>query len=111
MDWSNVAPMIVSVTLIVTIGAVILLRPLSKKLGDFLEAVTLEKQKAGGSRDEGLLRQEMARLETRLSVVEERLNFAESLLTGRGPADAGELPAGGSPESVAPAAVGRATEG
>ena len=43
MDWDVIAPMIVSIVLIVTVGGVILLRPIAKRLGALLDVMVLEK--------------------------------------------------------------------
>ena len=43
MDWDALAPMIVGVTLIITTGGVVLLRPLTKRLVELLELTTRQK--------------------------------------------------------------------
>lgn len=82
----ELAPMLVAITLILTSGAVLLLRPVAKRLGDLLELMA--KQRSGelevpkNERMEQLL----DALDTRLGLVEERLDFTDSLLqAGRKP--------------------------
>lgn len=85
MDPGAIAPMVVSVVLIVTSGLVFLLRPIAKKLGNFLEVVAEEKRRQ-------LAPQPMAReeasqiagvletLDQRLARLEERQEFTDKLL-------------------------------
>jgi hypothetical protein len=74
---------IIGPLLIVTPAAVILLRPLTKKLADFLVAAAEEKRAgAAGPRLEDL-RTVVDRLESRLALTEERLSFQERLLADR----------------------------
>jgi hypothetical protein len=49
-DWEVIAPMVVGSLLILSIAGVILLRPISKRLGDVLEAYAKEKD-AGTTRE------------------------------------------------------------
>jgi len=74
------APMLVAVTLILTTGAVLLLRPVAKRLGDLLELMAQQRsgelQAPGSERLTTLLEA----IDTRLGLVEERLDFTDSLL-------------------------------
>jgi hypothetical protein len=86
---------IVTVLLILTPAGVILLRPVVKKLADYLEAAAAEKRGGGASRDDlAEIRAALERLETRvdhtqdrlesrLSLSEDRLDFQEKLLSER----------------------------
>jgi hypothetical protein len=90
-----IAPMIVSVTLIVTTGGVILLRPLSKRLAELLQAMTREKLSPTEEKELAQLRAHSAAMESRLALVEERLAFTEALLEKKRPtAETGALPRG-----------------
>lgn len=40
IDWEFVAPMILSIVLILTVGGVVLLRPLTKRLVELIEVMT-----------------------------------------------------------------------
>ena len=86
----EIAPMIVAVTLIITIGGVTLLRPISKRLGDLLELRA--KQARGEIEDPKLDRMEQLfeSMSSRLALLEERQDFNEALLRSR--ADRQELP-------------------
>jgi hypothetical protein len=68
------------IVLILTTGGVILLRPLTRKLGDLLEAMAAERR-------DPILREELARLREmndmlseRLALLEEKQEFTEALL-------------------------------
>lgn len=83
MDWDVIAPMMVGMTLILTVGVVLLLRPLSKRLGDLLE---LRVKQARGEIDSPKLDRIERMLESiasRLALAEERLDFTDSLLSRR----------------------------
>ncbi len=74
------APMLVAVTMILTTGAVLLLRPVAKRLGDLLELMA--KQRTGELKEPGSERLNtlLEAIDTRLGLVEERLDFTDSLL-------------------------------
>ena len=79
MDWDNIAPMVVIVMLTLTVGGVLLLRPIAKRPGDIAELMLRDKQ--GGA--EGELRRIGDLLETvsaRMALREERQDFTERLL-------------------------------
>jgi hypothetical protein len=76
----DLAPVLVSITLFVVTGGVILLRPISKRLGDLLEAIAIQKRRGEDADDGARLREVVAALESRLALLEERQNFTESLL-------------------------------
>jgi hypothetical protein len=80
----DIAPVIVMVTGILTAGGVLILRPISKHLAEFLRIRALKEQRieAGGA-DLAQLRDALANAESRLALLEERQNFTESLLTTR----------------------------
>ena len=76
----ELAPMLVAMTLILTSGAVFLLRPVAKRLGDLLELMA--KQRTGELQAPGTerLSQLVEALDSRLGLVEERLDFTDRLL-------------------------------
>lgn len=80
MDWEVIAPMVVMLALIVTTGGVILLYPISKRLGQLLEAMTQEKRAGTLQKELAQARELMATMESRLSLLEERQSFSEALL-------------------------------
>lgn len=79
----ELAPMLVVMTLILTTGAVLLLRPIAKRLGDLLELMA--KQRAGEIEPPGAQRMEhlLEAIDARLGLVEERIDFTDSLLQSR----------------------------
>ena len=90
MDWDVIAPMIVMIVITLTVGGVLVLRPVAKRLGTLLE--TMARQKAELPADE--LRNMRADLETmgrRLELMEERQDFTERLLERGGSSLAGEV--------------------
>jgi hypothetical protein len=83
-------PFMVPITMFVTIGAVIILRgPLGKALGERLAGRT---PAAVDGAEAGALRAEVEEMRYRLTDVEERLDFAERMLTSA--REAGKLPPG-----------------
>jgi len=82
IDWNNVAPMIVAVVLFVTVGGVLVLRPIAQKAGDLMDALAREKQ-SGLQNDVGQLRDIVETMSARLTLLEERLDFTERLLAGQ----------------------------
>ncbi len=79
MDWDNIAPMVVIVMLTLTVGGVLLLRPIAKRLGDIAELMLRDRQ----GRAEGELRRIGDLIETvsaRMALLEERQDFTERLL-------------------------------
>ena len=83
MDWDVIAPMIVSIVLIVTVGGVILLRPIAKRLGALLDVMVLEKSRTT-SVDNRRLGETMDTINERLSLIEERQDFTERLIDRSG---------------------------
>jgi len=76
-----IAPMIVAVILTLTIGGVILLKPIANKLGFLLEAMAKEKQEPKMTEDLGHIRELLETLNGRLSLLEERQDFTDALLS------------------------------
>ena len=79
MEWEFIAPMVIMVVLTLTIGGVVLLRPIAKRLGEIVELMLLEKREG----DKGDLHRIGDLLETvsaRMALLEERQDFTERLL-------------------------------
>jgi hypothetical protein len=72
---------LIPITLFLVVGGVLLLRPVTTRLGDLLEAIALEKKRDLDGPDTGRLQETIAALEQRIALLEERQNFTESLLT------------------------------
>lgn len=75
--------MIVFVTLILTTGGVMILRPIAKQLSAYLQVVTEQKRVPNSDRALARLQESLATIDERLTMVEERQNFSEQLLQGR----------------------------
>jgi hypothetical protein len=74
---------LMTVTLAITIGGVILLRPLMRNLGNFLEAKAEERKGLvdGSPADWDHLMNSLEGLDKRLQSIEERQDFTEKLLS------------------------------
>jgi hypothetical protein len=88
MDPGDVAPMVIGVFFFITVAAVILLRPISKRLGTYLEVLAEERRRQLSQIP--MDRSEAARLvtaletlEKRLAQVEENQDFTQRLLSER----------------------------
>jgi transposase len=79
------APMIIMVTLILTTGGVILLRPITRSLAEYLRVSTEQKRQLGTGGERRIGEADLARLEDRIDLLEERQRFAERLLEERPP--------------------------
>jgi hypothetical protein len=87
MEWEFIAPLIMSVVLILTVGGVLILRPIARHLGSLLEAMTREKLDGGRAQELSHVRELMETMNQRLQLMEERQEFTDRLLErGREPA-------------------------
>ena len=91
IDWDQVAPMIVAIVLFLTVGGVMVLRPIAKRVGDILEIMARDRQ-LGLEHDLGQMRDLMETMNARLRLMEERQDFTERLLAGERKKE--ELPPG-----------------
>ena len=82
MEWEYIAPMIVSIVLFLTVGGVVVLRPISKRIGDLLELYARDKRD-GLEGDVSQVRDLLETMNARLHLIEERQDFTERLLTGK----------------------------
>ena len=83
MEWEFIAPMIISTVFILTVGGVILLRPVMKRLGALLDVLVLQKTRTPDEENRRL-RETVETMNERLTLMEERLDFAERLIGGGG---------------------------
>ena len=74
------APMIFAIILTLTIGGVILLKPIANKLGALLEAMAKEKQEPRLTEELGHIRELLETITGRLALLEERQDFTDALL-------------------------------
>ena len=80
MEWEFIAPMVMSTVFILTVGGVLVLRPLSKRLAELLEVYTRDKQSLMGT-EVHQIRELLETMNARLQLIEERQDFTEKLLT------------------------------
>ena len=88
MDSSDIAPMVVAVMFIVSTAAVVLLRPIIKRLGTYLEVLAEERRRALAQTpmdraDAARLTSAIDSLENRLALLEEHQDFTNRLLAER----------------------------
>ena len=81
MNSGDIAMLAVLCTGIVTAGAVLILRPLTRRLGALLDVVTQQKLNAAGEPDGVRVRELLTSIDSRLSLLEERQDFAEALIS------------------------------
>ena len=86
MEWEFIAPMIVSVVLFLTVGGVLILRPLALRVYELLELYAQDRTQ-GRDRELGQLRELLESMDARLQLMEERQDFAERLLTSEASKD------------------------
>lgn len=80
-----VAPMIVLCTLILTTGGVLILRPISRRLGTYLDAVTQAKMRPAPEAELARIHDVLSSIDGRLNQIEERQDFAEALISASDP--------------------------
>ncbi len=78
---NDIAPMVVGIVAFVSTAAVLIFRPLTKRLGDRL-AAGKEPPPAVDPTELARLRQALEDTSSRLELVEQRLDFTERLVTG-----------------------------
>lgn len=75
---------LIPIFLFLTVGAVMILRPISKRLGYLLEALAKERQvQRSGDADLASMRIVLEHVVKRMDLLEERLDFTERLLGER----------------------------
>ena len=92
--WEDIAPMVVAVVFIVTTGAVVILRPIAKRLTDLIELYSRDRQTGIGG-DVQHIRDLLETMNARLQLMEERQDFTERLLTSGEKEKRPELPRSG----------------
>ena len=75
-----IAPMIFAVILTLTIGGVILLKPIANKLGHLLEAMAKERSGPQSGSELSHIRDLLETTNARLTLLEERQDFSDALL-------------------------------
>jgi hypothetical protein len=72
--------MVVLVVMTLTVGGVLLLRPISRRLGDLFEAMAAERRDSGVKDELARLREMNEIMSERLALLEERQEFTDALL-------------------------------
>jgi predicted PurR-regulated permease PerM len=72
---------IIAVTGILTTGGVLIFRPIAKRLGNLLDAMTTQKLRPASQPELAQIRDLLGGIDSRLNLLEERQDFAEALLT------------------------------
>lgn len=85
MDPSDVAPLVVSIVITVVAGGVILLRPITKRLGAYLEVLAEERRRSLSAQppDTNRILSVLETMDSRIARLEERQEFTDSLLGAR----------------------------
>ena len=83
MNWEAIVPMIVGVVLIITVGGVVLLKPLTSRLVELIDVMTREKGEGRLARDVDHIRDLVETTNSRLALLEERQDFTDRLLASR----------------------------
>ncbi|HEX8903775.1 MAG TPA: hypothetical protein VF771_02895 [Longimicrobiaceae bacterium] len=83
MYSGDIVILTVMVTAIVTTGGVLVVRPISKRLGALLEVMTQQKLNAAKQdpHDNHRIRELLVSIDSRLTMLEERQDFAEALIS------------------------------
>jgi len=80
IEWDAIAPMVVSVVFIVTVGGVAVLRPIAKRVSELLELYARDRH-SGIENDVRQMRDLLETMNARLQLMEERQDFTERLLS------------------------------
>ena len=72
-------------TLFVVTGGVLILRPIAKRLGSFLDAMTQAKLRPSVEPELTRIREALNSIDMRLNQIEERQDFAEALISASDP--------------------------
>ena len=80
MEWEFVAPMVVIVVGVLTAGGVLILRPLSTRLAELVDAMARNKEQPRVEQELAHVRELMETMARRLELVEERQDFTDQLL-------------------------------
>jgi hypothetical protein len=76
----DLAPVILGVTLILSASGVLILRPIAKRLGGLLEAMTIERSRKAGVQEVARLTEAVNRLTDRVETLEDRQDFTERVM-------------------------------
>ncbi len=89
MDLNALAGLLIPITIVLTTGGVLVLRPIAKRLGVLLEVMAKEKTQPPPE-DLRRLHQAIDTMNERLTLIEERQDFTERLIGRGGSGSTGE---------------------
>jgi hypothetical protein len=93
MEWDAIAPMLVAIVAILTVGGVAILRPIAKRVSELLEFYARDRQ-SGIEGDVHQMRELLETMDARLRLMEERQDFTDRLLTSGSEVASREAPQG-----------------
>ncbi len=76
----DLAPVIIAVTLILSVSGVLILRPIAKKLGGLFEAMSFERSNKASAQEVTRLTEAVSRLTDRMETLEDRQDFTERIM-------------------------------
>jgi len=76
----DIAPVIIGVTLILSVAGVLILRPIATKLGSLFEAMTIERSNKAGAQEVARLTDAVSLLTDRVETLEDRQDFTERIM-------------------------------
>lgn len=79
-EWEFIAPMVMGVTAFISVAAVLIFRPLTKRLGDLIEAISRDRQAKLSDENAQRVISIVEQLGDRIEQIEERLDFTERML-------------------------------
>jgi hypothetical protein len=86
MNPNDVAPMVMAVVLFLTVGGVLVLRPITKRLGSYLDALVDERRRQPVEQvPDTRVVNALENLDRRLARLEERQDFTDELLRHKEP--------------------------
>ena len=94
MNPADVAPFVVAIVTILTVGGVVILRPITKRLGDLIELYTRDRTPELQG-DVQQIRDLLETMNARMQLLEERQDFTERLLSSGQKEKPRELPRSG----------------
>lgn len=90
----NIVMAVIMVTLSLTVGGVLVLRPIAKRVGDLLEVMTRERLDPSRNKQMEHVGDLLETINSRISLIEERQEFTDRLL------ESGRRPKLGSPDDA-----------
>lgn len=83
MEWEIIAPMIATIVLFLVVGGVVLLKPVMNQLVELLEVTARSRSRDTPESELAHLRDLLERLDSRMTLLEDRQDFTERLLQAR----------------------------